>query len=286
MIKEGRIIKNISNRYTVFVNGEAVIAVAMGKLRLGKRPIVGDYVRLEHLENQWVIQEVLERKNELKRPLIANVDQALIVMSLKEPDFSYTLVDRLIFLISVEKIKPIIVVNKTDLGNENEIEEIVNEYLPYGYQVILTNRNKDSEEVVSVLSDKLTVLAGQSGVGKSSIINRIDDRFELKTQEISKVLGRGKHTTRHNELYFINGGWLADTPGFSSLDFKHVDALELAHSIPDFSPYWESCRFRDCIHQNEPGCAVKKAVDESQVSKRRYQHYLDCLELIKEDRYG
>lgn len=286
MIKEGRIIKNISNRYTVFVDGEAVIAVAMGKLRLGKRPIVGDYVRLEYLENQWVIQEVLERKNELKRPLIANVDQALIVMSLKEPDFSYTLVDRLIFLISVEKIKPIIVVNKTDLGNENEIEEIVNEYLPYGYQVILTNRNKDSEEVVSVLSDKLTVLAGQSGVGKSSIINRIDDRFELKTQEISKVLGRGKHTTRHNELYFINGGWLADTPGFSSLDFKHVDALELAHSIPDFNPYWESCRFRDCIHQNEPGCAVKKAVDESQVSKRRYQHYLDCLELIKEDRYG
>lgn len=286
MRQTARIIKNISNQYTVFFDGESHMATAMGKLRLGKRPIVGDFVEVEFLENKWVIQAVLERKNELIRPLIANVDQALIVMSLKEPDFSYRLVDRLIFLVSVENIEPIIVINKADLGSEAEIQEVVTAYRPYGYQVVVTKKDESTENITRLLKDKLTVLAGQSGVGKSSIINRIDKKFELQTQEISKVLGRGKHTTRHNELYFIEGGWIADTPGFSSLDFKHVDPVTLSQSVPEFHNLYMDCHFRNCLHGSEPKCAVKAALENGEISKVRYEHYLECLDLIKEESYG
>lgn len=284
-IKQGLIIKNISNRYTVYFEGSTHVAVAMGKLRLGKRPIVGDHVRLEYTDEQWVIQEVLERKNALQRPLVANVDQALIVMSVKQPDFSYRLVDRLIFLISYEGIEPIILINKVDLDTEENVKKIEEEYQTSHYKVYTTSRVNKDIQFTEVFEDKITVLAGQSGVGKSSLINRIDQSFELNTQEISKVLGRGKHTTRHNELHQIEGGWVADTPGFSSLDFKHLDPVHLASSVPDFDPHWQSCRFRNCLHQSEPGCGVKKALENKEISQIRYDHYLETLALIKEDSY-
>lgn len=285
MHKTALIIKNISNQYTVTFDGEIHVAVAMGKLRLGKRPIVGDHVKLEYIEEKWVIQEVLERENALIRPLVANVDQTLIVMSAKEPDFSYRLVDRLIFLVSYEGIKPVILINKTDLDTEENVAAIVSYYKDYGYEVYTTNRDNKDISFIELFKDKITVLAGQSGVGKSSLINRINENFKLQTQEISKVLGRGRHTTRHNELYEINGGWVADTPGFSSLDFKHLDPLKFAKSVPDFEDYWESCRFRDCLHVSEPGCSVKQAVEDNQISKQRYEHYLESLALIKEDKH-
>lgn len=284
MTQIARIIKNVSNQYTVYFDEQVHLATAMGKLRLGKRPIVGDFVRIEFLENKWVIQEVLDRKNQLIRPLVANIDQAIVVMSLKEPDFSYRLVDRLIFLISVEDIDPVLIVNKTDLDSDAALKEVMDAYVPFGYSVIGTTKGEDPQPIISLLKDKLSVLAGQSGVGKSSIINRIDSQYELKTQEISKVLGRGKHTTRHNELYNIGGGWIADTPGFSSLDFKHVDKLELAQSVPDFKPYL-TCRFRNCLHQSEPNCGVKEALMQGKIFQQRYDHYLECLDLIEEDSY-
>ncbi|NLW15302.1 MAG: ribosome small subunit-dependent GTPase A [Erysipelothrix sp.] len=285
MTNVGLIVKNISNRYTVYIDGQSHIAVAMGKLRLGKRPLVGDHVSLEMIDGNWVIQEVLERHNELKRPLVSNVDQVLIVMSAKEPDFSYRLVDRLIFLVAIEGVKPVIVINKIDLEEDAVIEKIKHEYEDYGYKVVLTGKYDTLTEFTALFKDKITVLAGQSGVGKSSIINRIDKSFTLQTQEISKVLGRGKHTTRHNQLHAIAGGWVADTPGFSSLDFKHIDKSVLAQSVPDFKAYWEDCKFRNCSHNTEPGCAVKAAIDKKQVSKQRYEHYLEVLELIKGDRH-
>lgn len=284
MTQIARIIKNVSNQYTVYFDEQVHFATAMGKLRLGKRPIVGDFVRIEFLENKWVIQEVLDRKNQLIRPLVANIDQAIVVMSLKEPDFSYRLVDRLIFLISVEDIDPVLIVNKTDLDSDAALKEVMDAYVPFGYSVIATTKGEDPQPIISLLKDKLSVLAGQSGVGKSSIINRIDSQYELKTQEISKVLGRGKHTTRHNELYNIGGGWIADTPGFSSLDFKHVDKIELAQSVPDFKPYL-TCRFRNCLHQSEPNCGVKEALMQGKIFQQRYDHYLECLDLIEEDSY-
>ncbi|AZK44194.1 MULTISPECIES: ribosome small subunit-dependent GTPase A [Erysipelothrix] len=282
-MKEAVITRIVSNRYSVYFEGEFIIATAMGKLRLGDKPIVGDHVHIEELEGKWVIQRVLPRRNQLIRPLVANVDQALIVMSAKEPDFSFTLVNRLIFLVSLQNINPIIIVSKSDLADEALKQNILDEYEKYGYQVIMSGSNLPTDPLEAIMKGKISVLAGQSGVGKSSILNRISDDLELNTQEISKALGRGRHTTRHNQIYPLCGGWIADTPGFSSLDFSTVDPLELSQAIPDFAPYIGNCKYRDCMHIKEPGCIIKENVESGAISKQRYQDYLDCLTLIKEE---
>lgn len=282
-MKKALITRVVSNQYTVFLDREFQIATAMGKLRLGKKPIVGDYVMVETLDNRLVIQEVLERKNQLIRPLIANIDQALVVMSALEPDFSYTLVDRLIFLIAYESIEPVIVISKSDLITDEQLQAIVNEYEPYGYRVVCTGQSLSTDSLEAILKDKVSVLSGQSGVGKSSLLNRIDAELKLNTQEISKALGRGKHTTRHNQLYRIADGWIADTPGFSSLSFSNLDPLDFSQRIPDFKPYEGHCKYRDCLHIHEPGCTIKQKVDEKAISLTRYQHYVDCIKLIKEE---
>ncbi len=281
-MKEALLISIVSNRYQIYCEGEIHVAVAMGKLRLGEKPLVGDRLLVDYSEEKWVIQKVLERKNQLVRPFVANVDQALIVMSMVEPDFSYTLVDRLIFLVGYSKIKPVLVLSKADLVDESKIEEVLVEY--QGYEVIVTGKNHPTEPLEAILKGKLSVLAGQSGVGKSSILNRINENFKLNVQEISKALGRGKHTTRHNQLYDVAGGWIADTPGFSSLDFSTLDKLEFSQSVPDFQKYEGQCRYRDCMHLKEPNCKIKELVENGEISQRRYDHYVECFEMIKEPR--
>lgn len=278
----GMIVRIVSNQYQVYVDGTVHNARPMGKLRLKGKPLVGDHVMLEAHEDGLVIQEVLSRTNQLVRPSVANVDQVLLVMSCKEPDFSFTLVDRLIFMVSYEHIKPVIVLNKADLIEASEIEMIMNEYEPFGYDVIVLGENRDVAPLEAILKDKVSVLSGQSGVGKSSIMNRLNPTFQLNTQEISKSLGRGKHTTRHNELYEIGGGWIADTPGFSSLSFNHMEPLELAHSIIDFKPYLGECKYRDCLHINEPSCKIKEMIDAGKVSKHRHAHYCEIIQEIME----
>lgn len=282
-MREAVITRIVSNRYSVYFEGEFIIATAMGKLRLGDKPIVGDHVHIEELDGKWVIQQVLPRRNQLIRPLVANVDQALIVMSAKEPDFSFTLVNRLIFLVSLQNINPIIIVSKGDLAYSALKQSILDEYEQYGYTVIMSGKDISTDALESVMENKISVLAGQSGVGKSSILNRISDDLELNTQEISKALGRGRHTTRHNQIYPLCGGWIADTPGFSSLDFSSVDPVELSQSIPDFVPFIGNCKYRDCMHIQEPGCIIKEKVESGEISKQRHQDYLDCLTLIKEE---
>lgn len=282
-MREAVITRIVSNRYSVYFEGEFIIATAMGKLRLGDKPIVGDHVHIEELDGKWVIQQVLPRRNQLIRPLVANVDQALIVMSAKEPDFSFTLVNRLIFLVSLQNINPIIIVSKGDLADSALKQSILDEYEQYGYTVIMSGKDISTDALESVMKNKISVLAGQSGVGKSSILNRISDDLELNTQEISKALGRGRHTTRHNQIYPLCGGWIADTPGFSSLDFSSVDPVELSQSIPDFVPFIGNCKYRDCMHIQEPGCIIKEKVESGEISKQRHQDYLDCLTLIKEE---
>lgn len=282
-MREAVITRIVSNRYSVYFEGEFIIATAMGKLRLGDKPIVGDHVHIEELDGKWVIQQVLPRRNQLIRPLVANVDQALIVMSAKEPDFSFTLVNRLIFLVSLQNINPIIIVSKGDLADSALKQSILDEYEQYGYTVIMSGKDISTDALESVIENKISVLAGQSGVGKSSILNRISDDLELNTQEISKALGRGRHTTRHNQIYPLCGGWIADTPGFSSLDFSSVDPVELSQSIPDFVPFIGNCKYRDCMHIQEPGCIIKEKVESGEISKQRHQDYLDCLTLIKEE---
>ncbi|HBS91980.1 MAG TPA: ribosome small subunit-dependent GTPase A [Erysipelotrichaceae bacterium] len=285
MIK-ARIIKLISNRYTVLTeDNQTMIATAMGKLRLGKSPVAGDEVSIEYLEDRWVIQKVLERRNELVRPLIANVDQAVILTSMINPDFSTVLLDRLIFLISYAHIEPVIVVSKCDLvSDDHPAYKDIEEYRKAGYKVFTTGKGWDTSEIESVFEGKISVLTGQSGAGKSSLINRMNPDFTLNTQEISMALGRGKHTTRHVELHPVAKGWVADTPGFSSLDFSTLSKDELAWDILDFKPYLGKCKFRNCIHDNEPGCAVKEAVLRNEVSRVRYQNYLDVLQLIDQGR--
>ncbi|MBQ3385190.1 MAG: ribosome small subunit-dependent GTPase A [Erysipelotrichaceae bacterium] len=282
----GLIIKIISNQYTILTeDGQEVLAVAMGKLRLGSKPLVGDKVEYELLDGRYAIQKILPRKNYLVRPAIANVDQAMIVMSAVQPVFSPLLVDKLIFLISYRDIEPVIVITKMDLVSPNDrINTYINDYVESGYQVITVGHDRDVEDVRDALKGKITVLTGQSGVGKSTLLNRLDRDFAAATQEISKSMGRGKHTTRHTQLFPVGEGLIADTPGFSSLDFSRIDALTLAGKIHDFRNAGE-CRFKDCKHVNEPDCAVKKKVELGEISRIRYNNYLETVALCnkKED---
>ena len=283
MRETGRIIKIVSSRYEVLdQHYERVLCVPMGKLRKAKSPVVGDIVEFERFENQNGIQKILPRKNALVRPSIANVDQAIIVMSCKDPDFSTTLIDRLIFSVCYAGIRPILCITKLDLiDDDSPIYEEIQHYRDSGYEVYCSGKGYDNEELIQALEGKLSVLTGQSGAGKSSLLNRIDPSFHLQTQEISKALGRGKHTTRHCELHEIANGWVADTPGFSSLDFTSMKVDELAACIPDFKDYLYSCRFRDCIHVNEPDCAIRQAVEEGKIRKERYEHYLEIVDMIQ-----
>ena len=277
----GRVIKIVSNQYTVLYENERVEAVAMGKLRLKQSPVVGDFVKLERLEGKMCIQAIEKRKNQLIRPSIANVDQAMIIMSMVDPDFSCQLVDRLLILIQHAGIQPFLVITKVDVcPMSDQMKEWIEDYRRSGYQVILHAKDQQNEELMALLKDKITVLTGQSGAGKSSLINTYLPDFEIQTQEISKALGRGKHTTRHTELHDVCGGWVADTPGFSSLEFDRMSVQDLKDAMWEFDKA-EPCKFRDCVHENEPGCGVKKGVEEKTISSIRYQHYLEVLHLIQ-----
>lgn len=280
-----RIVKIVSKEYTLLTDeGERVKAVLMGKVRRQDAPAAGDLVQADLIRGQYVIQKIMPRKNRLIRPYVANVDQAIIVMSVVDPDFSPALIDRLSILISHAGITPLLCVTKCDLGISEETEARIQEYERGPMKVIRTAKGTLEPRLASILEGKISVLTGQSGAGKSTLLNELDPTFHLATQEISKALGRGKHTTRHNELHPVAGGLVADTPGFSSLDFSRISARELGEDVIDFEPYIGKCRFNDCVHQNEPGCAVKEAVDQGVIPLIRYTDYLSVLEMIQQRR--
>ena len=277
-----RIVRILSKDYTLLLeDGTRVTAVAMGKLRKNESPVVGDLVEAEVLHGTWGIQKIYPRRNCLIRPACANVDQALIVMSVKDPDFSPALIDRLSVLITHAGITPLLCITKCDLGISKETAEQIAEYERGPMKVLRTAKDSLNPEVAEVFRDRITVLTGQSGAGKSTLLNEINPEFRLETQEISKALGRGKHTTRHSELHEVAGGLVADTPGFSSLDFSHMQAEDLDDAVPYFAPYIGMCRFNDCVHENEPDCAIKQAVQDGRISRTRYGSYLDMLKLIR-----
>lgn len=277
-----RIVRIVSKDYTVqFEDGSRALAVAMGKLRQKMSPVVGDIVDVQMLNDVWGIQKIQPRRNCLIRPACANVDQALIVMSVKDPDFSPALIDRLSVLITHAGILPVLCVTKCDLGISEETEALIREYEEGPMKVIRTAKDSLNREVEFLFSNKVTVLTGQSGAGKSTLLNEINPEFQLETQEISKALGRGRHTTRHSELHEVAEGLVADTPGFSSLDFSHMSVKDVGEAVPDFAPYLGGCRFNDCVHENEPDCAVKMAMEAGKISETRYRNYLDILKLVR-----
>lgn len=283
-MRTGRIIRVLSNFYTVHDGKEAIICKARGKFRkVDLKPVVGDICDFtQEGDNEGYIMKIHPRQNYLVRPPMANIDQAIIVVSAKEPDFSTILLNRFLALIEHEGIEPIIVVTKMDLvDNENPLFDTLESYKKAGYKLYMTAHNdlKSNQEIIALFENKISVFTGQSGVGKSSLLNRLVPELELKTGVISNVLGRGKHTTRHVELFELFGGWVADTPGFSNLDLNMTDR-ELAMSYHDFQKLSSECKFRGCLHKSEPGCQVKQAVEEGDISQERYNHYLMFLEEI------
>lgn len=268
----GKIIKQISNNYTVKADDKLYICKARGKFRkLGITPLVGDNVVIDESNNY--ILDILERKNELDRPSISNIDQVVIVTSVKIPDFSSNLLDKLITIIEFNNIKPIICFTKLDLIDEEklkDIESIMGYYRKIGYQVY---RNTD-EELKTIFKDKITVFAGQSGAGKSSLLNRLDSNLNLEIGEVSVALGRGRHTTRHTELIEILGGLIADTPGFSSINFNSMKKSDIRDNFIEFNEYRENCEYKDCMHINELKCAIKDNVNNNNILKSRYENYL------------
>ena len=286
---EGKIVKALSGFYYVFSDNKVIQCRSRGVFRKNKvNPLVGDEVIFQAENNlEGYILEVKERKNSLVRPPIANVDQAILVFSATEPDFSTALLDRFLVLIEFNQIRPIICITKIDLMTEAEkqsLEQVVQDYERAEYDVILTSSETDEglEELIPFLNGVITVFAGQSGVGKSSLLNALRPDLELKTDQISNHLGRGKHTTRHVELIPIGDGLVADTPGFSSLEFTDIEQEDLNNCFPEIRKLSEACKFRGCLHLAEPKCAVKKGLENGEVPSFRYQHYKEFLEEIKD----
>src|SRR5699024_10062105 len=287
-MQKGRIIKSLSGFY--YVSNENGIFQCKGRGVFRKRkisPLVGDLVKFELDENdEGYITEIESRTNELLRPPIANVDQAVIVSSVKNPEFNPKLLDRFLVLIESAGIKPIIFVTKMDLVNEEELNRIKNfkrdyENIGYDFQFFSIKQSNVQYRLLNYFPDQITVIAGQSGVGKSSILNTLLPSLDLKTADISKSLGRGKHTTRHVELLLINNGLVADTPGFSSLDFKNIEQKELTDCFPEMRKRKQYCKCRGCMHNKDPKCAVKLVVNNEEISSYRYEHYLEFLAEIK-----
>ncbi|MDN4073488.1 ribosome small subunit-dependent GTPase A [Fictibacillus terranigra] len=289
---EGRIIKSVAGFYYVQYNDEVFQCRGRGNFRKKKiTPVVGDWVVFESTNRtDGYILDVKERKNELNRPPISNVDQAILVFSAVRPEFSSSLLDRFLVHIEDNGIQPVICITKMDLIDseeyQKEIADFIAAYRKLGYQVIPTSAMSlaGMEDIKPIFKGKTSVFAGQSGVGKSSLLNALMPELMLETNDISDHLGRGKHTTRHVELLPFEEGLIADTPGFSSLDFVEIETEELCYNFPEMKERVSECKFRGCTHSSEPKCAIKKAVEVGEIPSFRYEHYLEFLQEIKEQK--
>lgn len=282
----GRVIRAIAGFYYVesLEGGQPVECSIRGKLKLGPESLlVGD--KVEYKSNgQGLITAILPRESVLKRPYVANINCIVLVFAHQNPDPSDILVTKFLVLASASGIPHLIVFNKSDLVSKHKVQKLADTYRRYGYQVICTSviNNLGKRTLKQALNGKLTAFAGPSGVGKSALVNMIAPGLKLRTGMVSEKIGRGKHTTREVQLLRINAdSYVADTPGFSQIDFDWLRPEELADHFPDFHNYQGKCKFNTCIHLNEPGCQVKNAVDEGRMDKIRYESYIELLQEIK-----
>lgn len=282
----GILLKAIAGFYYIEAGGRVYECKARGVFRKNhESPTVGDFVEFEKLDDEnGVVTKILPRKNLLVRPPIANVDRLFIVSSHNTPSPNALLIDRLTAIALNNNIEPIIVFNKADLGS---MDKWFNIYKNAGFKCIVASvlTGEGCNEILSLLTDGISAFTGNSGVGKSSLLNRIFPEFELQTGEVSDKLGRGRHTTRHVELFKVNNGYVADTPGFSSLDIERTMPLskeELPFVFPEFEKYLGRCKFTSCTHTVEKGCAVLEAADMGEVEKTRLESYRYIFNEVKD----
>lgn len=272
---EGLITKILSDKCYVKTEKEVIVCTIRGKFRsLQLLPLVGDRVIID--EKKKVIEKILPRENEIRRPPVSNITQAIIVTSFKNPDFSTNLIDKILIELEFNHIKPVICLTKKDLIEKEELaklQETINYYEKIGYQVFY---NDNLDELKKIFPGEITVLVGQTGSGKSTLLNKLVPELNLKTGEISLALGRGRHTTRHIEMLELFDGMLLDTPGFSSLEFQNMTKSEVRDSFIEFKNY--PCLYRDCMHTNESECMVKQAVNNGNILESRYENYLKLME--------
>ena len=286
---QGKIVKGISGFYYVYVEGTGIYECkAKGAFRKQKmKPLVGDNAEIVSIDEEdriGNVVEILERKNELIRPAVANVDMALVIFATKKPQPNFNLLDRFLCMMEYQKVPVTICFNKADMVSQQEKQELraINE--PAGYNIIFTSakENQGIEELRALLEGKTTTVAGPSGVGKSSLVNCLQDNIQMETGKISSKIDRGKHTTRHSEIIPIcDGTYIVDTPGFSSMDVPGFEKEDLWTCYPDFAEYEPYCRFQGCSHINEPDCGVKDALKQGKISRIRYDNYILLYEELK-----
>ena len=289
---QGKIVKGIAGFYYVNVAESGIYECkAKGAFRNQKvKPLVGDNVRLEVLDEEQKkgnIEEILPRKNELIRPAVANIDQALVIFAAAKPKPNFNLLDRFLILMQYQKVPAVVCFNKQDMVDAEELQLLKNTYESAGYQVIFTSAAKEEgiQAVRDLLKGKTTTVAGPSGVGKSSLINLLSPEAEMETGDISRKIERGKHTTRHSELFALDENtFICDTPGFSSIYLPEMEKEELGIYFPEIAEYEPFCRFQGCAHIHEPGCGVKEALEEKKISPIRYDNYKLLYEELKDKR--
>lgn len=289
---QGKIIKGIAGFYYIHVAGSGIYECkAKGIFRKEKKkPLVGDDVEIEVLDEkdrEGNLTEILPRRNELIRPAVANVDQALVVFAAAKPDPHLNLLDRFLVMMEQKHIPAVLCFNKKDMAGADRVEELKEIYKDCGCKILFTSaRERENIEALrKVLKGKTTAVADPSGVGKSSLINLLQSQVKMETGSISQKIERGRHTTRHSELICIDReSYIMDTPGFSSLFTSQIEKEELKMYFPEFYPYEGSCRYHGCDHIHEPGCAVKKAVENEQIHRLRYESYAEFYEELKTKR--
>ena len=281
---KGLIIKILSDKCYIKTAKEVIVCTIRGKFRnMQLLPLVGDRVIID--EKKRVITEILPRDNQIRRPPVSNITQAIIVTSFKNPDFSTNLIDKILIELEFNKIKPIICLTKRDLISDKEFfdyVDIINYYEKIGYQVFY---NTELDKLKKIFKNEVTVFIGQTGAGKSTLLNKLVPGLNLKTNEISMALGRGKHTTRHIEIFSLFDGLILDTPGFSALEFSNMTKKEVRDSFIEFKKF--PCQYVDCMHTNEEECHIKKAVMDHEIMPFRYENYLKFIEdaLSEQDKY-